>query len=77
MAFQVRIKGDTAQAIRVSRNWLPKKRAVFDAATMAVERVAGCPVRSVDGDQAIVLARLRCKDAPPPVPTAVIVLDPH
>ena len=76
MAFQVRIKEDRADAIRVSKHMMPRKRRVFDAAAMAIERVAGCPVRRIEGDAAIVLARLRCKDAPLAVPAVVILPDP-
>ena len=77
LAFQVRVKGDRAEAIRVSQNLFPKRRDVFEAATMAVERASACSVRSLDGDQAIVLARLRCKGEPPPPTALVLVLDPY
>ena len=75
-AFAVRVRGDRAEAIRTSRNWLPRERAVFDAATEAVERVSGCAVRSVDGDQAIVTARLRCGKTPATVPVLAVLPKP-
>lgn len=64
MTFSVRIRDDTAEAMRISQAWLPRERDVFRNATIAIEQASGCAVDRVDGDQAIVRAGLDCPDAP-------------
>lgn len=65
MTFSVRLRDDTAEAMRISRAWLPREREVFQNATVAIERASGCTVDRVGGDQAIVRARLTCPAASP------------
>ncbi len=66
--FDIRVKGRRAQAIRLNSEWAPRLAAVAPRAIMAIETVSGCRVAHLDGDQAVVTARLDCGDGPPPPP---------
>ncbi|MCB1342498.1 MAG: hypothetical protein KDK24_15805 [Pseudooceanicola sp.] len=71
--FDVRIRGDLAEAIRVNSQYAPRFGPIRARAAFAMERVSGCAVRSVTGDQAVALGKLACKDRPdhwPPPATA-------
>lgn len=64
--FDVRVKGREAEAIRLNAEWAPRMEAVAPRAVMAIEKVSGCTVRRLDGDQAQAFAKLNCgKDAAP------------
>ena len=60
--FGIHVKGDRVEAYRVSREWRPRLDEVRVRAVTAIEGLTGCAVKpgSVDGDQAIIRARLRC-----------------
>ncbi len=60
--FSVRIKGEEAEAIRTSREMVPKIGEIFPKAAAAIEIAGGCPVvaNSLKGDSAYVRARIRC-----------------
>jgi hypothetical protein len=59
-AFDVRQRGDTAQAIRLNTEWAPRPEAVLPRALVAIEQASGCEVTRMDGDQVIIEARLKC-----------------
>lgn len=58
--FDVRIRGDIAQAIRVNSQWAPHARPVWSRAIRAVEMASGCRVTRLEGDQVVIEARLDC-----------------
>ena len=60
--FGIHVKGDRVEAYRVSREWRPRLDEVRARAVTAIEEMTGCAVRpgSVDGDVAIIRARLHC-----------------
>lgn len=66
--FDVRIDGDTAQAIRLNAEWAPRPMAVMPRAVAAIEQVSQCRVSQIGGDQAVIKARLDCGDGPPVAP---------
>ncbi|WP_193555912.1 hypothetical protein [Marimonas lutisalis] len=59
-AFDIRVKGREAEAIRLNAEWAPRPEAVAPRAVAAIEKVSGCTVRRLDGDQAQFFARLSC-----------------
>ncbi|MDQ2090709.1 hypothetical protein [Marimonas arenosa] len=64
--FDVRVDGNRAEAIRLNREWAPRLEAVAPRAVVAIEKVSGCEVTKLGGDQALITARLRCAgDATP------------
>ncbi|QYX55804.1 hypothetical protein K1T73_12020 [Roseovarius sp. SCSIO 43702] len=69
--FDVRVQGRRAEAVRLNSRWAPDRMSVAVAATHAIERVSGCRVAGLSGDQAMLEARLDCgAGAPPPKPRA-------
>ncbi len=58
--FDVRVNGTRAQAIRLNMEWAPRPAAVAPRAVAAIEQVSGCRVTRLDGDQAVILAKLDC-----------------
>ena len=67
--FDVRVKGRRAEAVRVNTRYAPNRESVALGATAAIEGVSGCEVAALDGDQAMITARLDCgSGAPPPRP---------
>ena len=58
--FDVRVKGNQAEAIRLNAEWAPRMEAVAPRAVAAIETVSGCVVRKLGGDQALILAKLNC-----------------
>lgn len=60
--FDVYSNGTEVQAIRVNREFLPGKSKAIVRMVMAIEQATGCMVvpTSVDGDQALVKAKIRC-----------------
>lgn len=67
--FDVRVDGRRAQAIRLNMEWAPRPAAVAPRAVAAIEQVSGCRVARLDGDQAVILAKLECgTGARPPRP---------
>lgn len=63
--FDVRLKGDIAQAIRLNSEWAPRPEAVWPRAFIAIEEASGCKVRRMEGDQVVIIARLACKGSGP------------
>ena len=67
--FDVRVDGNRAQAIRLNMEWAPRPAAVAPRAVAAIEQVSGCRVARLDGDQAVILARLEFgRGLAPPAP---------
>ena len=58
--FDVRVRGNRAEAIRLNTEWAPRLAAVAPRAKAAIEKVSGCEVTKLEGDQALILARLKC-----------------
>lgn len=60
--YDVYSNGSEVQAIRVNRELLPSKAKAIVRMVMAIEQATGCTVvpTSVDGDQALVKAKIRC-----------------
>lgn len=60
--FDVRIKGDHAQAIRLNSEWAPNWRHTAARFYTAFRRASGCDVApdTMTGDQALMEARLNC-----------------
>lgn len=65
--FDVRINGTYAQAIRLNPEWAPRFEAVAPRGAMAMQKVSGCKVARLWGDQAVMLARLDCGAGVPPL----------
>jgi len=59
--FDVRVNGNRAEAIRLNSEWAPRMAAVAPRAVAAIETVSGCEVRKLGGDQALILAKLKCR----------------
>ena len=66
--FDVRIKDNRAEAIRVNAQYAPRVGPIGARAQIAIEGASGCAVRQMGGDQAQILAELTCKGAPPAAP---------
>lgn len=58
--FDVRVADNTAEAIRTNVEYAPRFGPIKERATIAIERVSGCEVRSISGDQAVAVAKLKC-----------------
>ncbi|WP_226782085.1 YgdI/YgdR family lipoprotein [Oceaniglobus trochenteri] len=60
--FSVRVRGDRAEAMRVSRERWPAKPDILARGEEAIRRASGCGIakNGLSGDQAIVRARLDC-----------------
>ncbi|KPP84383.1 MAG: hypothetical protein HLUCCO07_09160 [Rhodobacteraceae bacterium HLUCCO07] len=58
--FDIRVRDRKAEAIRRNAEWAPRPEAVAPRAVAAIERVSGCTVRRLDGDQAQFFAWLKC-----------------
>ena len=68
-AFDVRVTGNRAEAIRVNTQYAPRFGPIRARAGQAMARASGCEVVEVSGDQAQAFGRLDCgKGAPPPRP---------
>ncbi len=72
--FDVRVKGDRAQAIR--RNPEPKaqRKGLALRAIAAIETVSGCRAGRLDGDAALVVTRLDCGGATPRPPSETALI---
>lgn len=62
--FDIRVKGNRAEAIRINSEYAPRLSGIAPKAFVAIERVSGCKVRRLGGDQALIHATLRCGNAP-------------
>ncbi len=65
--FAVHRRDDRVEVYRTSFEMLPDPRLVALKAELAIMRATGCPVRkgSLEGDAAVIKARLACGGAPP------------
>ncbi|NSX53981.1 hypothetical protein [Parasulfitobacter algicola] len=72
--FDVRIKDNQAQAIRVNMQYAPRPDRMYPKAALAIEKVSGCRIAkgSLNGDQVIINARLACGGKAPRVPVPVV-----
>ena len=69
--FDVRVKGQRAQAIRTNTQYAPRMGPIGARASAAIEKASGCEVTQIGGDQALISAVLNCtKGATPPAPIA-------
>lgn len=58
--FDVRVRGDTAEAIRLDAAAFPSYGEVAHAAALAIRRATGCRADSLTGDPSVVRATLDC-----------------
>ncbi|HEY9040210.1 MAG TPA: hypothetical protein VIN05_14855 [Roseovarius sp.] len=66
--FDVRVVGTRAEAIRLNSQWAPNLDAVAPQGVAAIERASGCRVRQLEGDAALMTARLDCGQPLAPLP---------
>lgn len=62
--FQVRVRGDLAEAVRVNSQYAPRFGPIQSRAEFAMAQVSGCDVVGVLGDQAVATGVLSCDDRP-------------
>lgn len=62
--FDVRVKGNLAEAIRVNAQYAPRFGPIRSRAAFAMAQVSGCKVTRVDGDQALATGKLSCAGRP-------------
>jgi hypothetical protein len=62
MVFDIRVRGDLAQAMRLNPQWAPRLDGVAGPAARAMAEVSGCRVTGIRGDQALMLGSLDCGD---------------
>ena len=63
--FDVRVRDNRAEAIRINKQYAPRFGPIRDRAASAMAQVSGCEVRKVEGDQALATGTLKCgKKAP-------------
>ena len=62
--FDVRVRDDRAEAIRVNAQYAPRIGPIHARAAFAMQRVSGCRVGRMAGDQAQATARLHCGSRP-------------
>lgn len=77
--FDVRVKDDNAEAMRVNMQYAPRFGVMQTRAATAMAQVSGCEVRTVTGDQALAFGKLKCKGtrkAPPPTTTIALDCEP-
>ncbi len=60
--FDVRVRGDLAEAIRTNSEYAPRFGPIRERAERAMALVSGCEVKDVRGDQAQATGILRCKN---------------
>lgn len=75
--FDVRVAGRRAEAVRLNAELAPRLASVGVPAVLAIERVSGCKVARLNGDQAMMRATLDCGSGTPrPLPrTAYLECD--
>lgn len=62
MLFDIRVRGELAEAMRLNAQWAPRLSGVALPAATAMARVSGCRVKEIRGDQALMLGLLDCGD---------------
>ncbi len=58
--FDVRVRGELAEAVRVNAQYAPRLGPIRDRAALAMAQVSGCPILDVLGDAAVTLGVLGC-----------------
>lgn len=58
--FDVRVRGELAEALRVNPQYAPRLGRLHERARFAMARVSGCDVIRVSGDQAQLTGELSC-----------------
>ena len=58
--FDVRVRDNTAEAIRVNMQYAPRFGPIRERARLAMAQVSGCDVTKVGGDQAQATGVLKC-----------------
>ncbi|MEP1767922.1 MAG: hypothetical protein ABJJ53_14945 [Sulfitobacter sp.] len=66
--FDVRVRGELAEAIRINSEYAPRFGPIRDRAGRAMAIVSGCQVKEVRGDQAQATGILRCGKGHPQRP---------
>lgn len=61
--FDVRIKGELAEAVRINMQYAPRLGPIRDRAALAMAQVSGCPILDVLGDAAVTVGVLGCDRA--------------
>lgn len=72
--FDIRVRGNRAEAIRINAEYAPRLSGIAPKAFVAIEKVSGCRVRRLGGDQALIHATLRCGTTPDailPLPVSI------
>jgi len=64
--FDVRMRGNLAEAIRVTPQYAPRFGPIRTRAGLAMALVSGCSVTAVLGDQAQAVGRMDCPGDPTP-----------
>lgn len=62
--FEVRVRGELAEAIRTNTEYAPRFSPVRERAGIAMAQVSGCVVKEVRGDQALATGILDCRKKP-------------
>lgn len=60
--FDVRVRGDLAEAMRVNAEYAPRFGPIRERARLAMAKVSGCRVTDVLGDQALATGKLVCDE---------------
>lgn len=63
--FDVRLRGNLAEAIRINPQYAPRLGLLRVRAGFAMGKVSGCRVAGVLGDQAVMTGVLDCREAAP------------
>jgi len=58
--FDVRVRGDLAEAVRINTQYAPRLGPIRDRAGLAMAQVSGCPILDVLGDAAVTVGVLGC-----------------
>lgn len=58
--FDVRVRGELAEAMRVNTQYAPRFGPIKERAGIAMAQVSGCEVKEVRGDQALATGLLDC-----------------
>jgi hypothetical protein len=66
--FDIRVKEQRAEALRLNSEWAPRRAAVEPRARAAIEKASGCKVARIRGDPAMIVADLSCGSTPAPLP---------
>ncbi len=65
--FDVRVRDRLAEALRVNPEYAPRFGPIRGRAAVAMQKVSGCKVTEVRGDQALATGLLDCGNGPPRV----------